>query len=158
MITSRCRSASARIFSDSAAPVDRSSLATRGTLRLHAPVDRFTDLVGQIDPFQADVENLHADFLCILVGFLAHQLHDLVALAGHHVVHGAIAELGAKAVIDRLQQTGLRPGFVTTHADVYFSTSAMRHLMNRSTRTFFFSEVRNRSGSGVSMVRTRTSK
>src|SRR3989338_1066371 len=99
---SRCRSASARIFSLSALPVARSSLATR--LR-SASMRRYTDFQREIDTFQAYVQHLDANFARIGIRLGAQQLHDLVACAGHHFVDGALAEFLAHAGIDRLQQT-----------------------------------------------------
>jgi hypothetical protein len=43
---------------------------------------------------------------------LAHLFHDLVALAGHDIVHRALAELLAQTGIDGLRQAGLRARLV----------------------------------------------
>src|ERR1043166_4208364 len=96
-ITSRCRSASARLFSPSAAPVGYPL-----PLRFQAAVDGFAPLVGRADALQAHVDHADADALQILVDLLAHPRHDLLALARHHLVHAADAELVAQRAGDGL--------------------------------------------------------
>ena len=52
------------------------------------------------------------------VGLLAHLIHDLVALAGDHVMHGATTEFLAQAGVDRLIQASPGPCLITTDRDV----------------------------------------
>jgi hypothetical protein len=75
------------------------------------------DVVGQVDALQAHVDDLDADAAQVGVGVLAHQLHDVVALAGHHVMHGALAEFHLQAVGDGLLQAP-RGALLVAHRDV----------------------------------------
>src|SRR5690606_19923055 len=84
-------------------------------LGLHATIDRLRDLVGQVDPLQAHIDDLHADGAGVAVRALAHLLHDAVTLAGDDVVHGTAAELLTQTGVDRLREAGARTRLVAGH-------------------------------------------
>jgi hypothetical protein len=62
--------------------------------------------------------HLDAEAAGIGIGRFAQGVHHVIALAGHHVMHGAFAELGAHAVVDGLGQTVGGTPLVTGKADI----------------------------------------
>ncbi len=104
-ITSRWRSASARIFSDSADPVARRSLATRLRSDCIRSNTRSEHLGREVDALEAHVDDLDAELLRVVVDLGANVLGDLVARSGDHVGDGALGDL----VVQRVAQAARDP-------------------------------------------------
>src|SRR6266853_1986712 len=96
------------------ARIGRNALA----LRVHASIDGFAHFLRQLDALEPDVDDLHADLGDVVLHLFADDAHDVVALARHHVVHGALAELLAQRRLYRLRQPRLSALLVALDADV----------------------------------------
>ncbi len=117
-MTTRWRSASARIFSDSACAERAQLVGDAAALGLHPRVDRPRHVGRQLDAAQPHVDDLDADRLGVGVGLLPRCRHDLVALAGDRLVHGALVEFLGEVGAHRLRQPSARRLLVALHADV----------------------------------------
>jgi hypothetical protein len=104
MITSRWRSASARIFSPSAAALRTQLVGHLLALGLHAAVDRVGDVGDEVHALDAHVDDLDAEGLGLVGQAAAHVLHDLVALGGQHARTSRLVISSLKAACT----TGLR--------------------------------------------------
>src|SRR5258708_29091172 len=87
-------------------------------LRVHASIDGFAHLLRKLDALEPDVDDLHADLGDVVLHLFADDAHDVVALARHYVVHGALAELLAQRSVYRLRQPRLCPLFAAHAAAV----------------------------------------
>ena len=88
-------------------PSARNSAASSLPLGLHPPIDRLHVGLRQIDPLDADVDDLDAEILRLLVDLARDRAHQPFALVAHHVGEARAAqhapergfENGAKARI-----------------------------------------------------------
>jgi hypothetical protein len=106
------------IFSPSACPVAAQLVRDALPLRLHPAVNVGGNLRHEVDALQANVHDGDPDPAHVLVDLFGHGAHDLLALAGHHVVHGALRELRAERIVHRLRDARFRRERVAAHRTV----------------------------------------